>query len=226
VSAYADRTKRPPKTLTTRELKKVLAVTGKARDGFRDHMIISLAVGCGLRESEIVALDVGDVVSVPAGGWKGGGAGRPKVRHYTPKRTIQLRVFKRAGLDADPEDHRVHLPDATFYKLEKFLNTPDRHGMKPGAMLPDAPLFWSKKGNRLSTRQVRTMFREWQKRAGLDQLFKFHALRHTAITNARRASKDIRIAQRFARHVNIATTVRYEHASDEEVAAVTKGMIA
>lgn len=63
-----------------------------------------------------------------------------------------------------------------------------------------------------------------QKKADFDQLYRFHCLRHTAITNVRRASKDIRIAQKFARHVNIASTVRYEHASDEEVARAVKDL--
>jgi site-specific recombinase XerC len=93
------------------------------------------------------------------------------------------------------------------------------------------PLFVSTRGNatgaagrRLSTRSVREMFMSWQIRAGFDQHHNFHALRHTAISTVRRQTKDIRLAQRFARHANIATTVRYDHVSDEEVAAATKGL--
>lgn len=205
---YADRTKRPPRTLTDREVKKILDVTGQARDGFRDHMIISLALGCGLRESEIIALDVLDVSS---DGLK-------------PKRIIQLREFKRAAAGADPNDHRVHVPDATYYKLEKYLAA-DWKTQRPST---GTPLFRSRMGRngrmgRLGDRQVRRMFRKWQKRAGFDQLYNFHCLRHTAITNVRRAS-NIRLAQRFARHANIATTVRYDHVSDEEVAAAVKAV--
>ena len=209
MSSYAERTKRPPRTLTDREVKKILDVTGKAKDGFRDHMIISLALGCGLRESEIVALDV--VPDVSADGLK-------------PKRIIQLRVFKRGGQHegADPNFQRVHIPDATYYKLEKFL----RAEWKTKRPSERTSLFTSRQSMRLSTRQVRRMWREWQHRADFDQLYPFHALRHTAITNVRRASKDIRIAQKFARHVNIVSTVRYEHASDEEVARAVKDLAA
>ena len=211
--AFADRTKRPPRTPTDSEVKRLLAVTGKAKDGFRDHMILSLTLGCGLRESEIVALNIGDVTKDP--------------KRRKPVRVIELRVFKRAGLDARPEDHRVHVPDATYYKLEKYLKTGlTRDGFAPSQMYPDTQLFWSKKGNRLSTKAVRTMCRTWQKRAGFDHFYNFHSLRHYAITAVRRRTKDIRIAQRFARHVNIATTIRYEHASDEELAAAVKGMVA
>lgn len=209
--SYADRTTRPPRTLTDREVKKILDVTGKARDGFRDHMIISLALGCGLRESEIVALNLEDV---SADGKK-------------PKRIIQLRVFKRAGAGADASDHRVHLPDATYYKLEKFLRAVDHQsGFRIGQLNGKAQLFWSRKGNRLSTRMVREMFGNWQRRAGFDHVYNFHALRHTAISAVRRKTGDIRLAQRFARHANIATTVRYDHVSDEEVAAAVKDLAA
>lgn len=211
--SYAERTRRPPRTLTDREAKRLLKVTGEAKAGYRDHVIISLALGCGLRESEIVALDVGDVTR----------DGRK------PRRIIQLRVFKGAGKGRGREAdfQRVHVPDATYYKLEKYLRNFDpRFGDSARRYRPDAPLFWSRQGNRLSDRTVRLMFHKWQKAAGFDTLYNFHTLRHTAITNVRRTSKDIRIAQKFARHVNIGTTVRYEHASDEEVAAAVKELAA
>jgi integrase/recombinase XerC len=205
--SYAERTRRPPRTLTDREVKKILDVTGKAKDGFRAHMIISLALGCGLRESEIIALDVGDV-----------SADGRKV-----KRIIQLRDFKRAGAGADPKDQRCHVPDATYYKLEKYLRA--KWGDQSLAGDLGRPLFPSRQGRRLCDRQVRRMFAAWQVRAGFDQHYNFHCLRHTAITSVRRRS-DIRLAQRFARHANIATTVRYDHVSDEEVAAAVKGLTA
>lgn len=210
---YADRTKRPPRTLTERETKKLLDVTGKARDGFRDHVIISLALGCGLRESEICALQIRDVSD----------------DGVKPRRTIQLRVFKRAGAGASPKDQVIHLPDTTFYKVEKYLKTyghghPGPSGMAARFYKLDTQLFWPRSGGGvLSTRAVRKMFAKWCRAAGL-QGISFHSLRHTAISNVRRSTGDIRITQRFARHANIATTVRYEHASDEEVAAATKGL--
>ena len=68
------------------------------------------------------------------------------------------------------------------------------------------------------------MFHEWQKAAQFDHRYNFHALRHTAITNVRRKTGDIRIAQKVARHANIATTTRYEHASDQEMLDSVKGM--
>jgi integrase/recombinase XerC len=196
--AYAERNRRPPRTLTDEETKKLLKVSGAHKDGFRDHLILSFALGCGLRESEIVALDVEDVT---ADGKK-------------PRRLLQLRVFKRGGGNADPKAQRVPLPDGTYYKVEKYLSTIDR---KSG------PLFISRsKGARLSTKAVRTMFRKWQIAAGFDHLYSFHHLRHTSISNVQRAQRDVRVTQKFARHLNINTTTIYEHASDEEVLRAVK----
>jgi integrase len=54
-------------------------------------------------------------------------------------------------------------------------------------------------------------------KAGFDRLYPFHALRHTAVTNVYRSSKDLFLAQRFARHVSPLTTTVYTHPGDEEL---------
>ena len=50
MTAYADTISRPVKTLTEAEQRALLKVTGQHVDGFRDHVIFSLAMGTGLRE--------------------------------------------------------------------------------------------------------------------------------------------------------------------------------
>jgi integrase/recombinase XerC len=200
---YAGRTKRPPRSLTDRELARVLKVSGQHREGFRDHVLISIAVGTGLRESEIVGLDVGDVLT-EAGG---------------VREVIQLRIFKRAGRGADPRAQRVHLPASTYWKLEKYARVEQL-----ATYYRNAPLFWSRLGNRLSTRAVRGLWRRWQGEAGIDHPYPFHALRHTAITNCRRATGDISIASAFARHARQSTTEIYNHVSDAELANAVRDM--
>ena len=37
-------------------------------------------------------------------------------------------------------------------------------------------------------------------------------------TNLYRQTKDVRLVQRFARHASLTTTMRYTHASDEDLA--------
>jgi integrase/recombinase XerC len=120
---------------------------------------------------------------------------------------------------AAPED--VFLSDALAPKLERFWNYKRTQGER---LDPGAPLFCSQTGRRLSKRRVQVLFRELQLAAGFDRLYPFHALRHTAITNVYRASKDLFLAQRFARHASPLTTVIYTHPSDEELREGVRGL--
>jgi len=196
MTAYADAVARPPRTLTELEQKLLLKVTGEHRDGFRDHVLISLALGTGLREHELLALDLGDVFD---------GDGRAK-------RRVALRVFKRSA--DEPAVQEVVLPDLVRAKLEKLRAWKKREGE---SLAPDAPLFVSRLGRRLSARQLRENFVTWQRRAGFERRLSFHALRHTACSTLYRRTKDIRLTQRFARHKSILTTSIYAHPSDEDM---------
>lgn len=52
--------------------------------------------------------------------------------------------------------------------------------------------------------------------------FRFHDLRHTALTRIVRATGNVAVAQKLARHQNIATTMRYVHASENDVREAMK----
>ena len=82
---------------------------------------------------------------------------------------------------------------------------------------PEDPLFCSQSRTRISPRRVQFAFRTWQVKAGFDRLYPFHGLRHTAITNVYRATRDLYLTQRFARHSSPLTTTCYTHPSDEEL---------
>ena len=62
---------------------------------------------------------------------------------------------------------------------------------------------------------------EWQrlmKRAGVTN-FRFHDLRHTTATRLLRQTGNLRLVQRALNHCDVATTARYSHVLDSEVAA-------
>ena len=71
-------------------------------------------------------------------------------------------------------------------------------------------------GRRVSKRRVQHAWAAWQRRAGFDRGYRFHTLRHTAVTNVYRVSLDLFLAQRFARHLSPLTTTVYAHPSDDE----------
>ncbi len=180
-----------PQTLTQAEQRTLLRVTAR---NSRDHLIYSLALGTGLRLAEIVGLNVGDVYTTD---------GKPKNR-------VRLRPeIAKNGRAGD-----VFLPDALLVKLKRFWMHKIR---RREGLQPEDPLFCSQSRTRISPRRVQFAFRTWQVKAGFDRLYPFHALRHTAVTNIYRRSRDLFLAQRFARHVSPLTTTVYTHPSDEEL---------
>ena len=187
-----------PTTLTSAEQKLILRATSKHS---RDHLIYSLALGTGLRLGEIVGLNVGDVFN---------GNGRPRTRIR-----IRAEIAKR-GKAGD-----VFLPDKLVAKLGRF------RAFKKGrqeSLEPGAPLFCSQSRRRISKRRVQFAWRTWQTRTGFDRLYPFHCLRHSAVTNVYRATRDLFLAQRFARHVSPLTTTVYTHPSDEEMRDRLRGL--
>ena len=154
-----------PPTLTWDEQKLILRVAAKHP---RDGIIFAMALGTGLRLSELLGLNVGDV--------------------FVPDKLVpKLKLF---------------------WRFKKQRNE--------GLDTTDA-LFCAQSRRRLSPRRVQFAWRQWQRRAGFDRLYPFHALRHSAVTNVYRATRDLFLAQRFARHASPLTTTVYTHPGDEDM---------
>jgi len=73
---------------------------------------------------------------------------------------------------------------------------------------------------------LKTQFRRARARAGLPSSradavlgFRLHDTRHTAMTRLVRATGNIKLAQKLARHADIRTTLRYAHATDDDLRA-------
>lgn len=196
MSAYVSTVRRPPRTLVDSERDRLLRVTGEHRAGFRDHMIFSVALGTALREHEICALNVGDIMHADE----------------RIKRRFPLRVFKRSNRDL--ADQHCIVPDTLAYKLTKFIAWKKAQGESLAA---DAPLFVSRLGKRIATRTLRLLFRTWQERAGFDRVHTFHALRHTALVAVYRRKRDIRYVQAVGRHRNVQSSMIYIAPGDQEV---------
>ena len=205
MSSYSQTLARGPRVLTDREASLLLKVTGQWKDGFRDHVLYSVALATGLREHELLALDVGDVFDEAL---------------ERARRHVRLRVFKRSSQDPPPQE--VVLPDLARAKLEKLIATRRREG---DVVTASSPVFVSRNHRRLSSRQVRRAFALWQARAGLDRRLSFHSLRHTACTGVYRRSKDIRLTQRFARHSSLLSTMIYTHPSDDDLVRVAQTLL-
>jgi integrase/recombinase XerC len=185
----------PPKTLTKDEQRRLLRAV--RCQGFpRDLTLLTLALGTGLRLRELRGLNVGDVT--PGG------------------KTIAWKVVLDPKITKGRRGGVAYLTPAVRAELGRFLRWKRRAGEPLDAK---SPLFLSSYKRRLSLRRIQIVFREWQWAAGFVSLYNFHALRHTAITNVCRATKDLYLTQRFARHSSPLTTTVYTHVSDEEMYA-------
>ncbi len=153
----------------------------------------AIALGTGLRLHEILALNVDDMSRSD---------GKPRSR-------VRLRIAK-GGRTGD-----IFLPRRLQTKLRRFLAWKARGGE---LLVPTAPLFVSQLGRRLSKRRAQQIFATWQERAGLDQRHTFHRLRHTAVNQVYRATGDLLLTQRFARHSSLLVTSVYLHPTDEDLA--------
>ena len=180
-----------PQTLTTDEQKLILRATVKHP---RDHLIISLALGTGLRLGEIAGLNVGDV--------------------FAPNGTPRVRVRIRREIAKPGRAGDVFLPDRLVTKMARFWKWKTRNGE---CLEPAAPLLCAQSRRRLSKRRVQFLWREWQRKAGFDRLYPFHAIRHSSVTNVYRMTRDLFLAQRFARHASPLTTTVYTHPSDDDI---------
>jgi len=181
-----------PVTLTDEEQRRILGATGASSRTFRDHVLISVALGTGAREHELAALDRSDVVDLVDG-------------IETVRRRVALRVFKGAGRARPGSVQWLILPDEAQRKLTMWVRD-----------LPEGPLFPSRQGDgRLSCRQIRELWRRWQVRAGFERHHGFHDIRHTYGSNLYAATRDLVLTQRGLRHRRSETTLVYVSTSDE-----------
>lgn len=195
MGAYSKNIRNSPRTLTEAEQRQILNVTGQYKEHFRDHILISMALGTALREHELVALNLGDIFE-----------------GHTARKRITLLVFKRSTSTPVPQE--IILPRTLRQKLEHYYRWKKQ---RKEPISEASPLFLSRNKRRLSTRRVRELFHEWQAKAGFERRLSFHCLRHTACTNVYRKTKDLRVTQRVARHKSVLTTSIYAHPSDEDI---------
>lgn len=187
-----------PKALTAEDAAKVLRAA--ERSGPRDLAIVALAVGAGLRVSEIADLDVADF-------WVSAQKGEVIVRHGK-------------GRDGG-KSRRVPLPTQTREALEKWRKA---RSLWPGADRRDddgrEPLFLSREGRRMAVRTLRHAVTGAGKAAGVE--VSPHMLRHTFATQLVRGGRDLAVVRGLMGHESIATTAQYAKPSAADLQAAVE----
>lgn len=150
----------------------------------RDRVIAELLYASGLRVSELVTLDVGDV-----------DFSRHTVRVLgkgNKERVVPFGVPAQRVLTSWLNEHR-----GTLLVAEKSGNA----------------LLLGARGGRLNVRQAREVITQALKSLGDTAASGPHALRHTVATHLLDGGADLRAVQEFLGHASLATTQLYTHVS-------------
>lgn len=152
--------------------------------GLRDRAILEVLYGCGLRVSELVGLDVGDV----------------------DLRDGFVRVLGKGS-----KERVVPIGGVASRAVDAYLRA-GRPFLRPkrSVSVADSALFVSTRGARLSRQVVFRTVREHGARMGLQGLHP-HTLRHSFATHLLEGGADLRALQEMLGHADISTTQVYTH---------------
>ena len=159
--------------------------------GLRDRAILETLYSSGLRVSELVGLDLGDV-------------------------DFESGIVKVLG--KGDKERFVPIGKMALSALGDYLSA-RREFLRGKGMDMDA-LFLNRLGNRLSARTVARIVDKYVKGCGIPKKIGPHALRHSFATHLLDEGADLRAIQEMLGHVSLSTTQRYTHVSMGRLMAV------
>jgi integrase/recombinase XerC len=150
----------------------------------RDHCIVELLYGCGLRVGELVALDLH--AGPAAAGW------------------IDAEDATAHVLGKGSKRRSVPVGGPALRALQAWVEA-----RAPLAPAGQPALFVGRRGTRLGAGQVRARLKQLALRAGLPTHVHPHMLRHSYASHLLQSSGDLRAVQELLGHANITTTQVY-----------------
>ena len=175
--------------------------TGERRDGYRDHVLYSMALATGSANTS----------------WPASRSATSSRRMAGEEEDRSPRVQAQHGAQTQQE---VIVPPELRAKLEKSWagkngSAKASHRTRPSSRATGAHLYPPGRyatGSRLAAT------------SGIRPPRELPRLRHSACSAIYRKTKDIRLTQRFARHKSILTTAVYSHPTDEDWFARSAGL--
>ena len=158
----------------------------------RYRAALMTAYGAGLRVSEVVALQIGDVDS---------------------KRML-LRVQQGKG----KKDRYAMLSPRLLEVLRCWWRSQHPAGKRHSPTPQDWLFAGWRKGRHMNTESLQTVCREAAQAAGIGKRVTVHTLRHSFATHMLEGGTDIRIIQALLGHTRIDTTARYAAVSPNAIA--------
>ena len=193
-----------PVRLDMREVEQLLTSPDATTPlGRRDRAILELFYASGLRLSELVGLDLGDVNLSSRLVRVLGKGGKERIVPFNRSTAVALRDYlgdREDLVSGGPGHERGH--------------GRSKRGVQP--------LFVNYRGGRLSTRGVDRLVRRYvaatSKRDGVSP----HALRHSFATHLLERGADLRAIQELLGHARLSTTQRYTHVTAAQLMSLYK----
>jgi integrase/recombinase XerD len=179
---------RLPKVLSRDEVARLLAAPrGTTPPALRDRALLELMYACGLRASEAIGLEVGEV-DLDAGVLRASGKGsKERLVPIGREAIAAIRIYLERGR-------------STFVGLA-----------------PEPHLFVNQRGTGLTRQGLYKIVQRYARAAGLDGKMSPHTLRHTFATHLLAGGCDLRALQEMLGHADIATTQIYTHLSADRL---------
>jgi site-specific recombinase XerD len=199
--ALPKRPRRLPKVIEPAHIEALLAAPDATTPaGLRDRAMLELLYAGGLRISELVALDIGEVALEE---------GEAIVHGKGAKERVVL--FGGPAMDA----LEAYLRDA---RPALLASAAERHALPADGRVA---LFLNRSGGRLTARSVQSLVKRYAIAAGIPGDVHPHLLRHSFATHLLDGGADIRIVQELLGHSSANTTQIYTHVSQARQAEVS-----
>lgn len=154
--------------------------------GTRNRAILEVLYSTGIRVSELVGLNLGDIDII---------GGLVKVKGKGNKERI------------------VPIGNNALNSIKKYEYKKIDIGIEP--FTKRVPLFINKRGGRLTDRQVRRIVESEIKKCSIKRKVSPHTLRHTFATHMLNSGADLRVVQELLGHASLSTTQIYLHTTTE-----------
>ena len=178
-----------PDTLSFEDVNRLIAVIKNDTDlGRRNHCMVEVLYGCGLRVSELIDLKISNI------------------------------NFKESYLKVEGKgDKSRFVPMASFTsKLIKDYIRDIRSKYKINKKCEDI-LFLNSRGSAMSRVIVFIIIKELTEKAGINKKISPHTFRHSFATHLLQNGADLRYIQEMLGHSSITTTEIYTHLKNEEL---------
>ncbi|MBX3032181.1 MAG: tyrosine recombinase [Chloroflexi bacterium] len=218
VLAIPRRTETLPETLDIEEVAALIeAAAPTDAVGMRDRALLELLYACGLRISEALGLDVGDVAEATGTVRVIGKGDRERV---VPVGDICLDALDRYLRDARPVLLGTRPARSPREGSRAAGASGDRVQRPTAAQRRSGPLFLSVRGQRLGRMEAWRVVQRSAQRAGITRHVSPHTLRHSFATHLLEGGADLRVVQELLGHASITTTQLYTHLTDARIRTV------